>query len=269
MTDLALDHLTAVDAGPMELVSAAAEAGCKAICLFMEPMAVLPEMPAFDLYGDVAARRALKAHMAAEGVGLDLAYPFTLAGRTDVAAFAHALDCAAELEAGLVNALVYDRDETRRFDNFAAFSAMALERGMGVGLEFFPSSQVKSLADALDLAQQVGQPKRVGVNVDLLHLMRSGGSIAELAAAPADFITYAQVADGPAECAPEDRDFEASSARLLVGDGMFDVAGFLQALPAGCPISVEIPRNAAIAGEGRSTRVGRAIDGVRRLLAQP
>lgn len=97
----ALDHITMVDAGPMELISAAAEVGCAGICLFMEPMAVLPQMPPFDLYGDAAQRRALRAHFAASGVTLDLAYPFTIAGRTKVDELEPALICSAELgEAG-------------------------------------------------------------------------------------------------------------------------------------------------------------------------
>lgn len=269
MTRLALDHITAVDAGPMELATLAAEAGCAGMCLFMEPMAVLPEMPAFDLYGDAAQRRALKAHLAALGVALDLAYPFTLAGRTLVEDLEPALACAAELGAGLVNALIYDRDAARRLDKLGHFSDLAERQGLRVAVEFYPVSQIRSLAEALELVTAVGRPGHVGVNVDLLHLMRSGGTIAELAAAPAEMILYGQVADGPKECAADTLDEEASTARLLVGDGVFDVRGFAAALPVGCPISVEIPRNAAIGSEDRSARVGRAVDGVRHAIAQP
>lgn len=269
MKRLALDHITAVDAGPMELVTAAAEAGCAGICLFMEPMAVLPHMPAFDLYGDAGQRRALRAHLQASGVALDLVYPFTLAGRTDVANLEPALACAAELGAGLVNALIYDRDAGRRLDKLGAFGDLAEKHGLGVALEFYPVSQTRSLAEALELVTALGRAGRVGVNVDLLHLMRSGGSIAELAAAPAEMILYAQIADGPEKCVTETLDEEASTARMLAGEGVFDVAGFVKALPDACPISVEIPRNAVIGLEDRKTRVGRAVDGVRRALAQP
>lgn len=268
MTGLALDHLTAVDAGPMELVSAAAEAGCDAICLFMEPMAVLPHMPAFDLHGDAAQRRALRSHMAALNIGLDLAYPFTLAGRTHVADLEPALACAAELGAKLVNALVYDRDSQRRLDNFGAFSDLAEKHGLGVALEFYPVSQIPSLSAALALVQAVGRPQRVGVNVDLLHLMRSGGSVAELAAAPADMILYAQLCDGPAICAAPTFDEEASTARMLAGEGVFDLAAFVAALPQDCPISVELPRNHAIGTETRTQRVAQAVDGMRAAIAR-
>ncbi|MCC2603115.1 hypothetical protein [Sphingopyxis yananensis] len=134
---LALDHITVVDAGRMELVSAAAEAGCAGICLFMEPMAVLPQMPLFDVYGDAAQRRALRAHLAASGATLDLAYPFTIAGRTDVCELEPALICAAELGAKLVNGLIYDRDEERRLDKLGRFGDLAEKHGLGVALGFF------------------------------------------------------------------------------------------------------------------------------------
>lgn len=258
---LALDHITAVDTTPIQLAEVASAAGCEGICLFMEPMDVLPLMPPFDIYHDLPARRALKQRMDDLGVGLDVAYPFTLAGRTDVAAFATAMECAADLDAQVLNALVYDRDPARRADKFAEFCALAGSFGLRVGVEFYPPSQVRSLADALALVDGAGA--HVGINVDLLHLMRSGGTIAELAAAPAGRIFYGQLSDGPLN-APDDLDAEASSGRLLAGEGAFDLAGFVRALPAQCPLSVEIPRNAAAAaGVPLAARVREAVDGVR------
>jgi sugar phosphate isomerase/epimerase len=127
--------------------------------------------------------------------------------------------------------------------------------------------QVGSLAAALDLVQAIGRPGKVGVNADVLHLMRAGESLADLAGAPAGYILYGQLADGPA-LAPDNLDFEASSNRLLAGAGVFDLGGFVRALPTGCPISVEIPRNHAVAaGVPRDERVALAVDSVRRAIA--
>ena len=267
MHRLALDHITAVDATPIELAELARQAGCAGICLFMEAMAVLPAMPPFDIYHDRGARRALRRRMDDLGITLDLAYPFTIAGRTEIANFATQLECAADLGAGLLNVLIYDRDPSRRQDKFAAFCDLAAGFELSVAVEFYPVSQLRSLAAALELVVPIGRPGRVGINADLLHLMRSGSTIAELAAAPAGVILYGQLADGPSTC-PEDRlDFEASSDRLLAGDGVFDLAGFAAALPGACPISVEIPRHAALAaGVPREERVRLAIDSVRRVL---
>lgn len=262
---LVLDHITVADATPIQLVELAAAIGCAGIGLFMEPMAVLPLMPAFDLYGSPAARRELGAALRANGVTLDIAYPFTLGSRTEVADLAGAMDCAAELGAGLLNVLAYGRDPARRADQFAALCDMARSRGLRVGIEFFPASQVGSLGAALALVAAIGRPGEVGVNVDLLHLMRTGGTLAELAAAPPGTILCGQLADGPL-AAPADPVHEASAARCLAGEGAFDLAGFVAALPAGCPVSVEIPRNAEAATMSALARARRAVEGVRRVL---
>ena len=267
MLSLSLDHITAVDTTPVQLAEAAHEAGCRGICLFMEPMEVLPHLPQFDIYRDLAARKAFGQRMQELGIVLDLAYPFTLAGRTEVANFQTAMECAAELDAQLLNALVYDRDPVRRLDTFGAFCDLAASYDLRVGVEFYPPSQVRSLADALDLVQAINRPGRVGVNVDLLHLMRSGGSIEELASAPTEYILYGQLCDGPASCPEDQIDREASSARLLGGEGVFDLAGFVRALPEGCPMSVELPRNAALeAGVPVAERVRLAVESVRRAI---
>jgi sugar phosphate isomerase/epimerase len=263
---LALDHLTAVDTTPSELVSLAGEIGCGAVCMFMEPMAVLPLMPPFALYGITQEARETKSRMAGLGVGLDLVYPFTLAGRTDVSAFQQALETAAWLGAGAVNVLLYDRDPARRFDNFAAFCRLAQTHDLDVALEFYSPSQCRSLAEALDIVTRVNLPGQVGINVDLLHLMRSGGLLAELAAVPAPFLRYAQYCDGPAVCDQESLDAEASSQRRLPGDGVFDLVGFTAALPSGLPVSVELPQNdAVLTGVPVAERARRAVAGVRRL----
>lgn len=231
--------------------------------MMMEPLDVLPRMPQFDIYGDIEERRATKARMDDLGISLDVAYPFTLAGRTEVANFARALECAAYLGARYVNALAYDRDPARRIDKFGALCDLAESFGLGTAVEFFPLSQVRSLAEALELVTTIGKPGRVGVNVDLLHLMRSGGSIAELEVAPADYILYGQQCDGPHRKDEADWNFEAASQRLLAGAGAFDLAGFAQALPASCPVSVELPQDAALAaGVPVVERARQAVEGI-------
>jgi len=264
---LALDHLTVVDSDPVELVEVAAAVGCSAICLFIEPMAVLPRMPSFALHGDAPMRREMIARMADTGVTLDVAYPFTLAARTDIAALMPALETAAALGAWAVNVLAYDREPARRIEKFGAFCESARGFGLNVVVEFYPLSQVRSLAEAISLAATVGVPGRVGVNVDLLHLVRSGDDVATLAAAPAEWILYGQYCDAPATQDVLTWDFEASSERLLPGEGALDLEGFAAALPPGCRTSVELPRESALAaGISRVERARAAIESVRRAI---
>lgn len=264
---LALDHLTVADTTPSGLVTVAAATGCPAICLFLEPMAVLPRMPQFALHGDTPERRETKARMADTGVTLDVAYPFTLAGRSEIASFAPALETAAELGAWAVNVLAYDREPARRVEKFGAFCEAASGFGLKVVVEFYPLSQVRSLGEAVALVEAVGAPGRVGVNVDLLHLVRSGDDVATLAAAAPEWILYGQYCDGPEAQEALSWDFEASSQRLLPGEGAFDLAGFAAALPPGCRASVELPQDAALAaGAPQIARARSAVDGVRRAI---
>jgi len=262
---LALDHLTVTDTTPIDLVRAAAASHCEGFCLFMQSLEVLPRMPVFNLIDSPTEQRDLKAVMQAASVRLDVAYPFTLAGRTDIKSFQAGLECAAFLEAEFVNTLVYDRNDARREDNFLIFIEMARQNGLKVVVEFFPGSQIMSLADALALVSLADRPHEVGVNVDLLHLMRSGGTLDDLKAAPEAFILYAQICDAPFE--PHlSREVEASAQRCLIGEGDFDVAGFMAALPSHCKMSVEIPQEDAIlGGQSATQRAQQAVKSVKQI----
>src|SRR5262249_34555071 len=160
---LALDHLTVADTTPSQLVAVAAQAGCPAVCMFLEPLAVLPRMPSFDLLGDTLERRETRRHCEDLGISIDLAYPFTLAALTEVGAFRPLMETAAWLGVRALNTLVYDRDPQRRFDKFAAFCELAAEYRFVVAVEFYPLSQVCSLLEALELVRRVGRPDWVGV----------------------------------------------------------------------------------------------------------
>lgn len=249
----ALDHLTVVDANPAELVEIAEAEGFHAICLFMESMAALPRMPQYCLYDSAENVRELRRLLDGSGVGLDVAYPFTLSRRSKLEDFRRGLECAAILGARFANVLVYDREPELRLEQFASFCALAQEFELGVVLEFFPASAVRSLADGLDLVTSVRRPREVGLNVDLLHLMRSGGSVQDLGSAPPDYILFGQLCDGLVECDIAARDYEASMQRLLPGRGEFDVKAFYDALPNHCPVSLEIPQESLI-GSGASAR---------------
>lgn len=266
LVELALDHLTVADTTPSQLVEVAAAAGARAVCMFLQPMEVLPRMPVFELYGDTPERRATRARLDDLGVSIDLVYPFTLAARSEIMDFEKSLETAAYLGAWAVNVLLYDRDPARRFDRFAEFCALARDHGLGVVAEFYPTSQVRSLPEAAELVRRLGA-SNVGVNVDLLHLMRSGGALPDLGPAH-DAIAYGQFCDGPSAHPLETREFEASSQRLYAGEGVFDIAGFAAALPAKARMSVEAPRDDLLAAGVQALERARcALDATRYAIA--
>jgi sugar phosphate isomerase/epimerase len=265
---LSLDHLTVVDANPAQLTEIAAETGFQGVCLFLQSMDVLPLMPSFDLVADRAERRRTRDICRDLGIAVDLAYPFTLTSRSTVEDFSDALEAAAELGAECVNVLLYDREAQRRLDQFAAFGAHAASLGLKTAVEFFPPSQIPTLTAAIALVEAAGPAERIGVTLDLLHLMRSGEGLDAIARVPSQRIVVAQLCDGPATVAPDRIFTEAANQRALPGEGAFDLPGFVAALPSDTRLSVEIPRdNDARDGVSRRDRARNAQTAVRAALA--
>lgn len=242
---LSLDHITVTDTTPWQLAEIAAATGCTGICPFLHSMEVLPAMPHYNLITDPAARRATRDALTANGITVDLIYPFTMSGRTVVSDFAPALETGAELGAPHANILCYDRDPARRAENLAELAELAAGYGISLAIEFYPPSQVGTLAAALHEIRRLGRPD-VGVTADLLHIMRGGDARAGMAALSDRHIRIAQIADGPAEMAADRIEWEAGVQRLLPGEGVFDIRAFIAALDPRLPLSVEVPQQAAL-----------------------
>lgn len=235
---LLLDHLTAIAADPLTLVTIAAEEGYAGICLFLRPMRALPDLPTFRLAGDAHAARALGDRAAASGVAIDMAYPFSLAGEPP-AAHDVLLDTAATVGARSVNILCFVDDPVQQVDAVAAFADHARSFGLAARLEFYPASSVRSLAQAVDLLDRAGNDD-LTLTCDLLHLRRTGGSVADVQAA-ASRIGLLQLCDGPAIYGGADPIVEASADRRLPGDGVFDVAATAAVCLPGTAMSIESP----------------------------
>ncbi|WP_237751528.1 sugar phosphate isomerase/epimerase [Sphingobium sp. DC-2] len=257
---LSLDHITVTDTTPARLAELAAATGCSGICPFLHSMAVLPAMPEYDLIRDPAARRATRDALAANGVTVDLIYPFTMAGRTVVADFAPALEAAAELGAPLANVLCYDRDPARRTDKLIELAELAASFGIGLAIEFYPPSQVRTLAETLAEIDRTGRAD-IGVTADLLHIVRGGELEQSMALLSDPRVRLGQIADGPAGMPADRIEWEAGIQRLLPGEGAFDIAAFAAALAPGIPLSVEVPQQSALdAGMSSLERARAAVD---------
>ena len=119
-------------------------------------------------------------------------------------------------------------------------------KSLRVVLEFLPIFGVRTLGDALDVVRAADRPNG-GVLVDTLHLARSGGSPADVRAAPPQLFPYLQLADAPAS-APDDSlpglTYEALHGRLLPGHGALPLRSMLDAVPD-VAVSVEL-RSAAL-----------------------
>jgi sugar phosphate isomerase/epimerase len=263
---LSLDHISVTDTTPAKLVELAAATGCSGICPFLHSMAVLPAMPPYDLSRDRTALRETRSTLRANDVIVNLVYPFTLTGRTIVADFARLLDAGAELGAPLANVLCYDRDPSRRSDKLVELAELAGSFGIELVIEFYPPSQIRTLAEALEEIARSGR-NDVGVTLDLLHVMRGGAAVDSIALFQDEHIRIAQIADGPWTLAADKMEWEAGYQRLLPGEGAFDIRSLVHALNPAVPLSVEVPQQTMIeAGVPVLDRARAAVDATRTCL---
>jgi sugar phosphate isomerase/epimerase len=125
--------------------------------------------------------------------------------------------------------------------SFAALCDRAARHGLLVHLEWLSWSRIPDLATALEVVTLADRPNG-GLNIDTWHCARSGTSAADLLAVPGERVLAIQLDDGPAE--PEENLIEATlHARLLPGEGAFDLRGYLaslRAIGASAPIGVEV-----------------------------
>lgn len=241
---LSLSPLTILDASPAEQVGAAAGAGFDALGVRVMPAA---DEKVWPMLGNSAHLRETLARLDDTGmhvldVELIVLRPDYREG--DVLAV---LDAGHRLGARFALVLGYDSDRTRLADNFTRVCVAAADRGIRPGLEFMKYSAVPTIEAAVRVVRQSGHPSG-SVLVDALHLQRSGGSPASLAAVPPDLLPYGQLCDGPLlPVWPDDDDarVESRTGRLLPGEGEFPLHELMNVLPTDSALSVEAPVRAS------------------------
>ncbi|MEU8609530.1 TIM barrel protein [Actinoplanes sp. NPDC048791] len=263
--DFSLAHLTALSLSPPELVDAAAEAGYRYVGLRLTR--VTPQEPHYPLATDPALLRTTKLRLAATGIevlDIELARISPDDDPRDLERF---LDAGAELGARHVIAQLPDPDRNRKIERFARLCEMARPRGLTVDLEFPSWTETPDLNAAVRVLRGAGQPN-AGILVDLLHFARSGSSIADLRQLPAEWFHFVHVCDAPPAVPPTNEGLihTARFERLFPGEGGIDVHGILDALPAGLPYALEIPRATLVAQVGGKEHARQAITATRDYL---
>ena len=114
---------------------------------------------------------------------------------------------------------------------------------LSVAVEFMMFTSSPTLVDCIDVVRASGAANAV-VLPDVLHLVRSGGTLEQLAATDPALIPYAQICGahggGPAPD-PDAARAEGVRARLMPDEGDLPVRDFVAALPPSTIISVEAP----------------------------
>ncbi|MFC0204517.1 sugar phosphate isomerase/epimerase family protein [Novosphingobium soli] len=266
---LGLELLTVLGLDPVEHVTLAADLGCSAISLGLTQ---LPERfnphgyPAWSLREDAGLRRELKAALRDRGVGICLAEGLGVTQREDASARARDMDLFADLGARRVNAVDMGAERERAFDQFAVLAQMAEARGMAFSIEFSPIFTIRTLADALAAVRHVGDG-RATVLIDTMHFFRSGGSVAEIAALDPALIGYVQLCDVQRK-STQDYLSDAMTGRMIPGQGELPLREFVEALPRGQLLGLEVPLvGAARSGRTALDYVGEIVRRTRDFLA--
>jgi sugar phosphate isomerase/epimerase len=243
---LSLANLTVADAGPLELLDAAAAAGFDSVNMWLIPP---PAMAAFNVkcgtttpvVGNPTLIREINARIATTGVRVFEASCSWLAPSFTRSETAPVLDTMAQIGTQRVSVVGWDTDRQRLIANLGALCADAAAYGMTVTLEFMPYSAVRTVADTAAVLAAVGAPN-LDVLVDALHLARSGGTPADLQLLDPRRIGVVQLCDAPAGApSPEQLRDESVNRRLYPGDGQLPLDALLEALPSGIVIEIECP----------------------------
>lgn len=237
---IGLAALTVLELSPPDLVSCARDAGFD--CVGLRLIAATAEEPQHAMVGDTPIVRETQARLRDTGLPVLDIEIFRLRPDTAVADYEAALATGARF--GATQALVAgnDPDEAHLTASFAAFCELASHYGIAANLEPMPWTDCRDFAQGARIVTAAAQANG-GVLVDAIHFDRGGGTAGEIAAAPRSLFRYAQLCDAPAQ-RPTDVPgllHQARAERLMPGDGGLDLKGIVRALPAGLPLSLEIP----------------------------
>jgi sugar phosphate isomerase/epimerase len=269
MDDLGIEYQTVLGFPPVDFVHLAADLGCRYISMKARggggPYNPYGHPP-FSFLGDLPLRRRMIAALRQRGVSVSLGEGFVVQPGSDLLDDRASLDLMSEFGVTRVNAVTMDPDLSRSFDQFAAFTEAAAQRGMETTMEFARSLTLTDLDTALSAVRHVGRPE-FRLLIDTMHVARSGSTPADLAAVDPRLIGYVQLSDStlPQRGATYRDD---SSDRLVPGEGELPLVDILLALPAELPVGVEAPMR-SLAAQGVSVQecARQAVAGARSVLA--
>jgi len=184
-----------------------------------------------------------------------------------------AVAVARQLRSDHLVTVCFDDDRARLVTALRELVRTLEGTGVRPVIEFLPFSSVRTLDEARALIAAASVDDVAGVLVDVLHLIRSGGSPTDVATAPPELLPYLQVCDAGlldrhADPQPSRGALfrEATGGRLLPGEGTLPVALTIATFPAGAPLSVEVLSEDLMRRYDPQTRARMALDATRAML---
>jgi Xylose isomerase-like TIM barrel len=218
--------------GPVETIRAAQFGGFDEVGLWVDPAT----------WTETQTREA-RAALADTGLPLLDVEVIWIQPGSDMGLHKKVIDVGAELGAKNVLCVSSEPDMGATAARLHELCVHAEGSGMRVALEFGIFTEVKTLALALGVLDQVGHPLRA-LLIDPIHVDRSLSPVADLAKVPRELLPYAQFCDAPAK-RPDPADFaaiieDAIDLREQCGEGALPLADMYRALPRGIPLSIEL-----------------------------
>lgn len=240
---IGLHQLTAMDIGPLELIEVAAHCGYQAVSLFTNaPVVPIAGQEGKFTFPTVTPQmqREVSGQLAAHGLSMTNAEFFLMRPDVDLASYQPGLALGRALGARHAISHVFEPEPARAVDIIGRFCDLAAAEDMIVALEFCQMTPgCKNLGQAKWFAEQVGR-SNIGFGICPMHLVRSGGTAADIAALDPAMLLYGQLNDGHGLNVSEAY-FEEVHDRQLPGEGDFPLADILRALSAAVPIEVKCP----------------------------
>jgi sugar phosphate isomerase/epimerase len=237
--DFSLAPLSVLQVGPPALIDLAADAGFHRVGIRVcSPMVGGPEWP---LKVGSAELRETLTRMKARGVGILDIEVVRIAAETDVERYVPAFESAAALGAERACVNIDDPDRSRAIDRFGALCDIASPFGLSLDVEFMVWRPVARLEDAVAIVEAAGRSNGK-LLIDALHLDRSGGTPAMVAALDPSLIGSVQLCDATKK-RPQSSGIidEARGGRLAPGEGDLPLGALLDALPPHVPLAAEVP----------------------------
>jgi sugar phosphate isomerase/epimerase len=185
-------------------------------------------------------KRKLRAALADNGVALDGVEFFPITAEVDFDVYKPALALGAELGARRAVGHVFILEDAPAVARLGEFCDLAESFGLKFTSEFCPLTPGNpSLERARWLVDQVGRDS-FGIGVDMLHVVRSGATAADLASLDPRYFGIVQVCDALGTHASSDYIRDVHN-RELPGHGDLPLHDLLSAVPAAQPIEAEVP----------------------------
>ncbi len=237
---LSFANLQVIDADPLEQIEAAVAGGFDAVGLRI--IAKYPTDIPIPIVGNKAMLQAIRHRLDIHGLFVLDAEVFRMTEDVDIDAKTPILETVAELGAHYLLFVNEDTDESRASENIGRLAEKAAPYKIKPMLEFVSFYPTGTVEAAARLIERSGHAN-AGVMLDPLHLSRSGGTPDDLRKLNPALFDYCQFCDAPPPTdSLEQRKIEGRQDREFPGDGVLPLAGILDALPQGIPLSVETPR---------------------------